>query len=201
MNNKAVKELTEKLLIEIDPNPTREGLKDTPKRVAKFWEEFLQPQTSNKTTFNENMASVNGQIIVQRAIPFYSLCEHHLVPFFGTVAIGYLPDKRLMGLSKFSRIVDECSRRLQNQERLTSMVLNSIDEGMGGLQHYGGAIVMVEARHLCMEMRGIRKTGVVTQTISTTGKFTEDTEHTRQFFNLVNLHYDQVKQRSCGCSV
>ena len=161
----------------LDDDPDREGLKKTPERVVKAWQEFLHPDEFEMTTFDAEGAS---EMIVQTGIWFYSFCEHHLLPFFGTVDIAYIPNGRLVGLSKIARTVDKFSRRLQNQERMTNQIGDFLCEALSPL----GVGVMVDARHLCMEMRGIQKPGVSTKTSALRGLFLEQDRVRSEFLAL-----------------
>jgi GTP cyclohydrolase I len=162
------------LLQLLDPEPYREGLKDTPRRVAKFYKEFVLPEPFTFTTFD---AEGYDEMILVDNIPFYSLCEHHLAPFFGTAAVAYIPGSRMVGLSKIPRTVDAYARRLQNQERMTVQIARAMETALDPR----GVAVMIKARHLCMEMRGIKKPGAETTTIKVTGLFMTD-EKTRAEF-------------------
>jgi GTP cyclohydrolase I len=162
------------LLQLLDPEPYREGLKDTPRRVAKFYKEFVLPEPFTFTTFD---AEGYDEMILVDNIPFYSLCEHHLAPFFGTAAVAYIPGTRMVGLSKIPRTVDAYARRLQNQERMTVQIARAMETALDPR----GVAVMIKARHLCMEMRGIKKPGAETTTIKVTGLFMTD-EKTRAEF-------------------
>ncbi len=157
----------------------QDGIKETPKRVAKMYLELLDG-------YNQDPASVfkvfesdayDGLVIVSD-IQFYSLCEHHMIPFHGRVHIGYIPDKKILGLSKFARLVNIFARRLQVQERLTEQIASSI---MQYLQPKG-VIVFVEAEHMCMSMRGVNKPGAITKTFSTKGVCAEHQDYVRNFF-------------------
>ena len=141
-------------------------LVDTPMRVARAYEEMLSAPDPRIRTF----ANIDGssQLVTLEGIPFYSICAHHFLPFFGTVTIDYVPDERIVGLSKLPRIVDAYARRPQMQERMTEQVLGAIVEAL----HPRGARVVVEGRHLCLEMRGANKPGVITTTRATYGKLT-----------------------------
>jgi|TARA_Y100000310_G_scaffold343135_2_gene449397 GTP cyclohydrolase I len=151
----------------VGENPEREGLKETPKRYLKFLKEVTSCPEFNLTTF-ENEGGED--MIVQTDIPFYSLCEHHMVPFFGTACVAYLPKKRIVGLSKLARIVEKYSRKLQNQERITFQIAEELSETLD----CGGVAVVMKARHLCMEMRGVRKAGATTTTSRMVGAFLDD---------------------------
>lgn len=148
-----------------DPDPSREGLIETPKRVIKAYNEILKPEMPKITVFD---AQEYDQMISDSNIPFYSLCEHHILPFFGTVSIAYIPNGKIIGLSKLARIVEYFSRRLNTQEYLTSNIANFIDETLKPK----GVGVKVQGRHLCKEMRGVKTTGLMTTT-ALTGVFME----------------------------
>jgi GTP cyclohydrolase I len=161
------------LLIGVGEDPDREGLKRTPERVARAYAEmfaglFAEPDAVLETTFDEN----HDELVLVKDIPLYSICEHHLVPWHGTAAVGYIPgpDGRITGLSKLARVVDLYARRPQVQERLTSQVADAV---MGRLEPQG-VIVVVEAEHLCMAMRGVRKPGSTTVTSAVRGIFQSD---------------------------
>ena len=166
------------LLLEgIGEDPTREGLLETPQRVARMYEEicsgtYEDAPTLFKSSFGEN----HREMVLVKDIPFYSLCEHHLVPFFGLAHIAYLPGKdgAICGLSKIARLVDVFAKRLQVQERLTTQIANTLVEQLDP----EGVIVVIEAEHLCMSMRGIKKPGSRTITSAVRGMF-ESSQKTR----------------------
>ncbi len=155
----------------------REGLQETPKRYIKFLTEFLSPPEWNCTTFD---AEGYDNMIVQTNIPFYSLCEHHLAPFFGHGHIAYIPNKRIVGLSKLARTLETYSRRFQNQERITNQVADFL---MNELDPLGVAVVL-EAEHLCMAMRGVKKPNTKTRTSKLTGIFEKQAETRSEFLAL-----------------
>lgn len=159
-------------------DPNREGLKETPKRYVKFLKEFLSPPEFNFTTFD---AEGMDQMIVQTNIPFYSLCEHHLAPFFGVGHIAYIPDQKIVGLSKLARTLDTYSRRFQNQERITMQVGKRL---VKELEPKGVAVVL-EAQHLCMSMRGVKKHDTNTKTSYVWGGFKEDLNCRNEFLQLI----------------
>lgn len=155
----------------------REGLRDTPKRYIKFLEEFLTPEPFLFTTFDsEGM----DEMITQSNIPFYSLCEHHLAPFFGTAIVAYIPNKKIVGLSKIARTVDLYARAFQNQERLTMQIANRLQSELDPV----GVAVQIKAQHLCMAMRGIKKHDTHTITTRLTGAFKDDGKCRNEFLNL-----------------
>jgi GTP cyclohydrolase I len=172
-----IQTVVSQLLPLVDAHPDREGLRDTPKRYEKFLKEFLKPDAFNLTTFaNEGY----DEMVLQANIPFYSICEHHLVPFFGIGAIAYIPGEKIVGLSKLARTLDHFSRRLQNQERITTEVASFLMETLSPK----GVGVVLQARHLCMEMRGIQKPGVQTSTSCLKGNFKSRPETRAEFLRL-----------------
>jgi len=178
---KAVREI----LIAIGENPNREGLKDTPRRVSEFYEEVLsgisqKPEDILTIYYEEEK---HDEIVLLRNIPFYSLCEHHLVPFFGKVHIAYIPHKkRLLGISKLARLVDMYSKRLQLQERITKHIADTIMRFAKPL----GVLVVIEAEHLCISMRGIKKPGTLVVTSAVRGVFLKDAKTRAEALSLIN---------------
>lgn len=156
----------------------REGLRDTPKRYVKFLEEFLSPPPFKFTVFD---AEGYNQMIIQSNIPFYSLCEHHLAPFFGHGAIAYIPSTKIVGLSKLARVLDKFARRFQNQERVTKQVAEFLTSELNPL----GCAVLLKAQHLCMSMRGVQKHDTWTTTSELTGVFLEDQSCKNEFLQLI----------------
>jgi GTP cyclohydrolase IA len=172
------------LLIAIGEDPDREGLRATPARVARAYAEVfaglhLNPDDVLQTTFDEN----HDELVLVKDIPLYSTCEHHLVPWHGSAAVGYIPgeDGRITGLSKLARVVDLYARRPQVQERLTSQVADAV---MRRLEPQG-VIVVVQAEHLCMAMRGVRKPGAITMTSAVRGIFQQDPRTRAEALSLV----------------
>jgi GTP cyclohydrolase I len=172
------------LLFAVGEDPDREGLKATPARVARAYAEtfaglFVEPDDVLETTFDEN----HDELVLVKDIPLYSTCEHHLVPWHGTAAVGYLPglDGRITGLSKLARVVDLYARRPQVQERLTSQVADAV---MRRLQPRG-VIVVVQAEHLCMSMRGVRKPGTQTMTSAVRGMLQADPRTRAEALSLI----------------
>ncbi len=177
---KAVREL----LIAIGEDPERSGLVRTPERVARAYTEmfaglFVDPDEVLQTTFDED----HDELVLVKDIPLYSICEHHLVPWHGTAAVGYIPgeDGRITGLSKLARVVDLYAKRPQVQERLTSQVADAV---MRRLEPQG-VIVVVEAEHLCMAMRGVRKPGSTTTTSAVRGIFQSDPRSRAEALSLI----------------
>ena len=175
------------LLISIGENPDREGLRQTPARVARAYQEifaglFADPADVLETTFDED----HDELVLVRDIPLYSICEHHLVPWHGTAAVGYIPGDsgRITGLSKLARVVDLFAKRPQVQERLTSQVADAVMQRL----EPRGVIVVIQAEHLCMSMRGIRKPGTRTITSAVRGTFKDDPRTRAEALGLIIGH-------------
>ena len=176
-----------KAIIELlGEDPEREGLVKSPERIARAMQFLVSgygksaAEKLQSALFEENYGG-SERVILVKGIEFYSMCEHHMLPFFGKVHIGYIPDTKVVGLSKLARLVEVYARRLQLQERMTPEILDAFVENVPN----HGAIVMVEARHLCMQMRGVQKQGAVTTTYLYTGKFKEESKR-REFFEMLN---------------
>jgi GTP cyclohydrolase IA len=177
-----MRDLIRKMLIDIGEDPDRDGLKGTPKRVEQAWR-FLTSgykDDSGKLLNNALFEVKYDEMVVVSDIDFYSLCEHHLLPFFGKCHVAYLPDKKVIGLSKIARLVEMYSRRLQVQERLTTQIAQTIFEKISPL----GVGVIVEAQHMCMLMRGVEKQNSRASTSSMLGSFRR-AETRMEFLNLV----------------
>ena len=184
MNEAKVKKLIHELLIEMGEDPDREGLKKTPQRVARALEFLTQGYKANPRDIINNavfQSEANNMIIV-RDIEIYSLCEHHLLPFYGRTHIGYIPKQKVLGVSKICRIVDVYARRVQIQERLTSQIAHEI---MQSIDAEGIGVVM-ECRHLCKMMRGVEKQNSIMTTSSVLGSFREQTATRTEFLTLIN---------------
>ena len=171
------------MLAELGEDPSREGLLDTPKRVEKALA-FLTSgyATDVDATLNNALFSVDyNEMVIVRDIDFYSLCEHHLLPFFGKCHVAYIPQGRVLGLSKIPRLVDIFARRLQIQERLTNQIAETVREKVDPL----GVAVVMEATHLCMAMRGVEKQNSVATTSAMLGVFREDARTRMEFLELI----------------
>lgn len=172
------------VLRHIGEDPEREGLVKTPARVAKALAEVTTGYAQNahdilrSAIFN---ASDSQGLVLVRDIPFYSLCEHHLLPFFGQVHIAYLPGTHITGLSKLARAVEVYARRLQVQERLTRQIADAIMEALDAQ----GVVVVVEAQHMCMQMRGVEKPGTITTTVSALGCYENDVARRQEVLTLI----------------
>ncbi|MEP0944361.1 MAG: GTP cyclohydrolase I FolE [Rhizobiaceae bacterium] len=172
------------LLLWTGDDPEREGLLDTPARVAKAYRELFggygeDPKEVLGRTFEE--VAGYDDIVVVKDISFHSHCEHHMVPIIGKAHVAYLPDGRVLGLSKIARVIDIFARRLQTQESMTAQVAHSIQEAL----EPRGVAVLIEAEHMCMAMRGIRKQGSTTLTTTFTGCFNDDPQEQMRFMTLI----------------
>ncbi|QET81877.1 GTP cyclohydrolase I FolE [Streptococcus dysgalactiae] len=167
----------------IGENPNREGLLDTPKRVAKMYAEmFAGLNKDPKEEFTAVFTEHHEDVVIVKDISFYSMCEHHLVPFYGKAHISYLPsDGRVTGLSKLARAVEVASKRPQLQERLTAQIADALVEAL----HPTGVLVLVEAEHMCMTMRGIKKPGSKTITTTARGLYKEDRSERQEVMALM----------------
>lgn len=165
-------------MIEGFDNINREGLQETPRRYVKFLKEFTSPAEFKYTTFD---AEGHDQVVLVRDIDFHSLCEHHLAPFFGKGHIAYLPKDRIVGISKLPRALDKFARRFQNQERITQQVADELMKVLDAK----GVVVVLEARHMCMEMRGIQKPGSNTVTSCVRGVFRDDAAARQEVFSMI----------------
>ncbi|WP_096434861.1 GTP cyclohydrolase I FolE [Alteribacter populi] len=183
VNHQKIEEAVTMILEAIGEDPNREGLLDTPKRVAKMYAEVFQglnqdPKEHFATVFGED----HEELVLVKDIPFHSMCEHHLVPFFGVAHIGYIPSGgKVTGLSKLARAVDAVCKRPQLQERITSTIAESIVETLEPL----GVIVVVEAEHMCMTMRGVKKPGSKTITSAVRGVFEENDAARSEVLSLI----------------
>ncbi len=180
---KDIEPTVRKLLSQLGENPDRNGLQETPKRVAKALTYLTQGYHQDiDTLLNGALFPIQyDEMVIVKDIDFYSLCEHHLLPFFGKCHVGYIPRKHVVGLSKIPRIVDMFSRRLQVQERLTVQIAHTIQEK---LNPHGVAVVM-EARHLCMSMRGVEKQNTVAVTSEMLGVFRKQQGTRDEFLKLI----------------
>ena len=171
------------LLAELGEDPTRDGLQDTPRRVEKALRFLTSGYDADvDSVINNALFTVEySEMVIVRDIDFYSLCEHHLLPFFGRCHVAYIPNRRVLGLSKIPRLVEIFSRRLQVQERLTSQIADTLMEKVDPL----GVAVVMEATHLCMAMRGVEKQNSVTVTSAMLGVFRDDARTRHEFLELI----------------
>ena len=176
--------ITKQLLEEIGEDPNREGLLKTPSRVSKAWSFFSKgyKQDLNRIINNAIFEEDAKDMVIVRDIEFFSLCEHHLIPFFGKAHVGYIPNGKVIGLSKIPRIIDMFSRRLQVQERLTHQIADAINSVLNPK----GVSVVMEGRHMCMQMRGVEKQNSFTSTSAMSGQFKKSAETRSEFLSIIN---------------
>ena len=185
-NKKNLENITKQLLESIGEDPSREGLLKTPSRVAKSWDFLTRGYREDlNTLINDAIFTESAKdMVIVKNIEFYSLCEHHLIPFNGRAHVAYIPNGKIIGLSKIPRIIDHFSKRLQVQERLTNQVANTLEEI---LQPKGVAVVM-EGKHYCMLMRGVQKQNSVATTSAMLGLFRDRDTTRNEFLNLVQTN-------------
>lgn len=184
MDKSTIEQSVREIIEAIGEDPNREGLADTPRRIAEMYEELFgglkeDPRELLEVGFDDED---HHEMVIVKDIPFYSMCEHHLLPFHGVAHVGYIPQGRILGVSKVARLVEILVRRPQVQERLTSQIADFLcEDGLGAT----GAGVVIEAEHLCMTMRGIKKPGSKVVTSATRGTFREDARTRAEFFAIV----------------
>ena len=181
MDKEKIKEGVKLILEGVGEDTTREGLLETPDRIARMYEELF---AGLRTDASEHLAKTfhvdNNEMVIEKDITFYSMCEHHLLPFYGKAHVAYVPDGKVVGISKLARTVEVYARRPQIQERMTGQIADALMECLNPK----GAIVLVEAEHMCMTMRGIKKPGSKTVTYAVRGVFEENKELCDRFFAL-----------------
>ncbi len=184
MNLEKISQLVRELLIEIGEDPDREGLQKTPERVARAYAELTKGyrQIPEDIINNAVFKSESNNMIIARDIEVFSMCEHHMLPFYGKCHVGYIANDKVLGLSKIARIVDLYSRRLQIQERLTAQIAEQIKDAVNA----EGVGVVMECRHLCMMMRGVEKQNSVMTTSSVLGSIHNEPEARAEFLTLIN---------------
>jgi GTP cyclohydrolase I len=187
VNKPAIEQSTRDLLMAIGEDPDRQGLLKTPDRVARMWEEITAGyHTDADKLINGALFDVDyDEMVLVKDIEFYSLCEHHLLPFFGRAHVAYIPDGKVIGLSKIPRIVEMYARRLQVQERMTSQIARFLQTTLGAR----GVAVVVDGSHMCAMMRGVKKPETNMTTSSYTGTFKEDAALRKEFLDQVNRTY------------
>ncbi len=174
-----------KLLLEgIGEDINREGLQDTPDRIARMYTEICGGYEESATEHLSKTFSVdNNEMVLEKDIVFYSMCEHHMMPFYGKAHIAYIPNGKVVGLSKLARTVEVYAKRLQIQEQMTGQIADALMENLAPQ----GVMVVLEAEHMCMTMRGIKKPGSKTVSIATRGLFEDDAELQNRFFQMLKL--------------
>lgn len=181
MDKEKIKEGVKLILEGVGEDCTREGLIETPDRIARMYEELFAGLNANATQHLAKTFQVdNNEMVIEKDITFYSMCEHHLLPFYGKAHVAYVPDGKVVGISKLARTVEVFARRPQIQERMTGQIADALMECLNPK----GAIVLIEAEHMCMTMRGIKKPGSKTVTYAARGLFEEKKELCDRFFQL-----------------
>lgn len=184
MDTEKIKKAVVMLLEGIGEDPDREGLLETPDRIAKMYEEICGGMTVDAKEHLSKVFTVDSdEMVVERDIHFYSMCEHHMLPFFGKVHIAYIPKGEVVGLSKLARTVEVYARRLQLQERMTAQIADAIMDCLNP----AGVMVVCKAEHLCMTMRGVKKPGTKTVNVVTRGVFSGNDSLQNSFFNLLSI--------------
>ena len=182
MDKEKIQEGVRLILEGIGEDIHREGLVETPDRIARMYEELAAGYTDDAAVHLKKRFHVdNNDMVMEKDIHFYSFCEHHMLPFYGTAAVAYIPDGEVVGLSKIARTLDVFAKRFQLQERLTAQIA---DVFMEELKPHG-VMVLIEAEHMCMTMRGIKKPGTKTVTAVTRGVFNEDEKLQNQFYRML----------------
>lgn len=182
VNREKIEQAVRLLLEGIGEDCDREGLKETPERVARMYEEiFAGMEQGAKEHLSKTFTAENNEMIVEKDISFYSTCEHHLMPFYGKVHIAYIPDGKVVGISKLARTVEVFARRLQIQEKMTVQIADAIMENL----QPKGVIVLAQAEHMCMTMRGVKKPGSQTITMVARGVLEKNENLRNMFLNLV----------------
>ncbi len=184
VDHEKIKEGVRLLLEGIGEDVGREGLKDTPDRIARMYEEIYGGMGESAAEHLSKVFSVrHNEMVLEKDIVFYSTCEHHLMPFYGKAHVAYIPDGKVVGLSKIARTVETYAKRLQIQEQMTGQIADAIIEHLAPQ----GVMVMLEAEHMCMTMRGIKKPGSKTVTVAARGAFKEDAGLQEQFYKMLRL--------------
>ena len=181
MDQEKIKEGVKLILEGVGEDVTREGLLETPDRSARMCEEWFAGRTADASEHRAKTFQVdNNEMVIEKDITFYSMCEHHLLPFYGKAHVAYVPDGKVVGISKLARTVEVFARRPQIQERMTGQIADALMQCLNPK----GAIVLIEAEHMCMTMRGIKKPGSKTVTYAARGVFEENKELCDRFFQL-----------------
>ena len=185
----SIQNLVKELIVSFGENLERDGLKDTPKRVSKMYEELLSGYSKDpKSIFTTFKSNGYKDLVTVTNILFHSLCEHHMIPFFGKIHIGYIPNGKILGLSKFVRLTEIFTHRLQTQEYLTNQIADSLETNLSPR----GLIVSIEAEHLCMSMRGVKKNDCITKTTTTRGVLKDNNNYVDQFYREINRHHTKI---------
>jgi GTP cyclohydrolase IA len=191
--SEAIEPLIHELLLNLGEDPSREGLQRTPERVARMYQELLAGyQTDLNSLVNEAVFETEYQdMVLVRDLQFYSMCEHHMLPFFGRAHVAYVPDGKIIGLSKIPRLVEMFARRLQVQERMTQQIAETLQD----ILHPRGIAVVVEGAHLCAMMRGVKKSEARMVTSAMLGTFRNDDRLRQDFYAQLQLHSSSTSER------
>jgi GTP cyclohydrolase I len=184
VNEPKIKKAVTDIILALGDDPTREGLKDTPERVAEMYSElFSGVDKDPKDDLSVGFEVGHREMVILKDIPFYSMCEHHLLPFYGVAHVGYIPNPegRIVGISKLARVVETIARRPQLQERMTTEIADAVSEGLKA----DGVAVVIQAEHMCMIMRGIKKPGSNVITSAIRGAFRRKPASRAEFFSLI----------------
>jgi GTP cyclohydrolase I len=182
IDQEKIKQAVHDILIAIGEDPSREGIKDTPRRIAEMYAEVFRGMKEDpKEVLSVGFEEGHNEMVILKDIPFYSMCEHHLLPFYGMVHIGYIPKGRVVGASKLGRVVEILAKRPKLQERLTTQIANTIVEAM----QPEGVAVVIEAEHMCMTMRGVKKPGSNIVTSAMRGSFRSRAVTRAEFLSLI----------------
>lgn len=183
MNKDKITDAIKTILLELGEDPNREGLVETPDRVYRMYQEIFSGYNQTpKQHLQKQFKCDNCEIVLEKDITFYSMCEHHMMPFYGKAHVAYIPNKTVVGLSKIARTVEVFAKRLQIQEQLTQQIADAIMSELNAK----GAMVVLQAEHMCMTMRGVKKPGSKTLTVATRGQFADN-------LNLQNNVFSQIK--------
>ncbi len=184
MDDNKIKKAVKMIIEAIGEDPEREGLIETPDRIARMYREIFSGYNESPEKHLKKVFTVNStDIVLEKDIVFYSICEHHLMPFYGKVHIAYVPNDKVVGLSKLARTVEVFAKRLQLQERMTVQIADSIMRYLDAK----GVMVVVKAEHMCMTMRGVKKPGSKTVTTVTRGIFKEDSRYREEVYKMLNV--------------
>ncbi|MBO4799391.1 MAG: GTP cyclohydrolase I FolE [Lachnospiraceae bacterium] len=182
MDSEKIKQGVRLILEGIGEDVNREGLRETPDRIARMYEEIYGGLYDDaKHHLSKVFHADTDEMVLEKDITFYSMCEHHLLPFYGKAHVAYIPDGKVVGISKLARTVEVYAKRPQIQEQLTAQIADAIEEHLSAK----GVMVVMEAEHMCMTMRGIKKPGTKTVTVATRGQFKENAELRQTFFNMI----------------
>lgn len=190
VNQDKIREGVKLLLEGIGEDTKREGLLETPDRIARMYTEIFSGMDGDASVpLSRVFTSDNSEMVLEKDIVFYSVCEHHMMPFFGKAHVAYIPDGKVVGLSKLARTVEIYAKRLQIQERMTGQIADAVMEYLAPK----GVMVVLEAEHMCMTMRGVKKPGSKTVSIATRGAFEGNAELQNRFFQMLHLNSDGVE--------